>query len=1125
MRRSSLALLLCLIALARPPLGASRGQAPPTVKADADAVRLNNLGVASMNQQKFEVALKYFQDALARDQSFSLARVNQAVALLALQRYEPAQQLLEASVKADDRNARAWYNLGLLQKGLGNADASLAAFNRAVELAPDDAHARYFAGLIASQQQQYDLAIVSFTKALEIDPFLVSAEFGLARAYQRSGKPDDAKAHMDRFMRLTQEKVASAMSLAYGDQGPLSLAVSALLPPSATPAIRVTFAAADVGLPPATAGGTPATSGPGGCVIDADGDGRFDYVALNPRATGRAASLYLNRGSRFEPSDRSGLDAPGPGVSCTVGDFDNDELPDLAVSTTNAVLLFKNQGKGVFAPGPALDVKGGAPAGLLFVDFDHDTDLDLLVLRNGAPNLMLRNNGNLTFTDVTADRALGGSGQDVAATASDVNNDRAIDLVTTGAKGSAIYLNPREGHFRTLDAWTPSAPANTVGVAVVDFDKDGWMDLAFTHAGVPGVSLWRNVNGKRFENVPLPAISLARGFGITAIDYDNDGWIDLAAVGTTASGAGALVVLRNVQGTFEDATPALGIGKLSLTDPRGLIADDVDGDGDADLIVTEAGGAAVVARNDGGNANRSLRLTLKGLNDNRSGVGTKVEVQAGALWQKFETVAASGYFGSTAPGLIIGLGDRTEADVVRLLWPTGVVQDEVQLAAATPHEIQQIDRRGSSCPILFSWNGTRFEFISDTIGPAVVGHWVAPGEYDTPDTDEFVKVDGSKVKVRDGRLSFHFTEPMEEINYLDQVKLFVVDHPNGTEANPNEYFAAEPPFPADKTFVSRGARLPLGAWDDKGRDVMPMLRANDRRFVDTFDAAPFKGFAKMHALELDLGSLTPGTPLRLLMRGFTDYFTATSMYAADQANVKVVVPYLEAQLADGSWRRVSDDIGFPAGLMRTMTADLTGKLPAGTRRIRIWTNLKIYWDQVLVDTTPDGAIAFTRTEIPLLAATLSHRGYPREILGRTAGDLRYAFNEVSTFGPYERHRGYYTKYGDVTPLLAKAEDHFVIFGSGDDVAIDFDATKLPALRAGWTRDYEVYLDGYVKDMDFWGAFAQTVAPLPFKAMPSYPYPPTIAYPDANREYQLEWNTREVGDDSPASYRFQYKAVK
>ena len=98
------------------------------------------------------------------------------------------------------------------------------------------------------------------------------------------------------------------------------------------------------------------------------------------------------------------------------------------------------------------------------------------------------------------------------------------------------------------------------------------------------------------------------------------------------------------------------------------------------------------------------------------------------------------------------------------------------------------------------------------------------------------------------------------------------------------------------------------------------------------------------------------------------------------------------------------------------------------------------------------------------------------------------FEDVSRHGPYARHRGFYTKYGDVTPLLRRDEDQFVIFGSGEHVAIDFDASALPPVREGWTRDYEIYLNGYVKDMDFYGAFSQTVAPLPFRQMPGYPYP-------------------------------------
>ena len=342
-----------------------------------------------------------------------------------------------------------------------------------------------------------------------------------------------------------------------------------------------------------------------------------------------------------------------------------------------------------------------------------------------------------------------------------------------------------------------------------------------------------------------------------------------------------------------------------------------------------------------------------------------------------------------------------------------------------------------------------------------------------------------------------------------------------------------PPHPADRPIASRGARLPVGAWDEQGRDVMPALETRDRRFAQLWRqgfspaSAPalaqysFKGFAPLHSLELDLGDRPANAPVRLLMHGFTDYFTATSVFAAHQANVTAVLPWVEAQLPDGTWRRISDDIGFPAGLLRTMTADLTGKLPAGSRRIRIWTNLKIYWDQILVDTTPEGAVPLRRTEIPLAEGSLAFRGFPRELTGTPSTDLQYVHGEVSKYGPYARHRGFYTRYGTVTPLLQRAEDQFVVFGAGDEIALEFDAAALPPLRSGWTRDYFVYLNGFVKDMDFYAAHAQTVGPLPFKGMPGYPYPDSVSYPDRNREYQLEWNTREVVGESWPSYRFTF----
>src|SRR5262249_51225499 len=153
-----------------------------------------------------------------------------------------------------------------------------------------------------------------------------------------------------------------------------------------------------------------------------------------------------------------------------------------------------------------------------------------------------------------------------------------------------------------------------------------------------------------------------------------------------------------------------------------------------------------------------------------------------------------------------------------------------------------------------------------------------------------------------------------------------------------------------------------------------------RRYVAGFDPIQFPGFSKMHYLELELTEKYEAGPLRLLMQGYIEYFSATSGFAAHQAGIEPVSPFLEVQTANGEWKRVSNDIGFPAGLARTMVADLTGKLPAGTSRIRIGTNLNIYWDQILIDQTPDVAGIEMQT-VPLAEATLRFHGYPRQVEG------------------------------------------------------------------------------------------------------------------------------------------------
>jgi tetratricopeptide (TPR) repeat protein len=1172
-----------------------------------EAARLNNMGVAYMNQQLFEKALKAFEEAAKDDPGLEVTTVNRGVALLNLQRVDEAKALLEKAVKSNPKDAHAWYNLGLYYRNSAEVTAAVEAFRRVAEIDPNDADTWYFLGSSYAQLKQFPEAIAGFEHALKLDPLHASAHFGLARAYQQSGQGDPAREAMKKFQYITQNKLGVPISLAYGEQGKYSRAeespVAVEKVPAAIPVrfVDVTEQAGIVAKASSARGDDLAAFlGPGACFLDYDNDGQIDVLLADNGPEGGLALLH-NAGGRFEDVTRkAGLDPTLHALGCTTGDYDSDGFADIALTLNGRVRLLHNEKNGRFkdVTDAAKLSHGGDVQTLAFVDYDHDGDLDLFLtgidgdytelMRPGAltteefeqrekkleaqrsnhnelscsSGKMWRNNGDETFTDSTF--ATGVNVERVFGTAigTDYNNDRAIDLLVAG-NTPVIFENPREGKFIPRKLWNSSAADFASGVAVLDYDHDGWMDVAMTHQFLDcsraivieaspaqsapdcfksqsALTLWRNNQGKTFDRVPLPETNWARAYGVAAIDYDNDGWVDLVAVGETKEGRGEVRLFRNLgPDGFKDVTVETGLDKIQLKEPRAIIVGDYDNDGAADLLITQNRGPAVLLRNDGGNKNNSLRLALKGLNDNKSAIGTKVEVFSDGLRQKFEVYGSSGYLGQNSPYLTIGLGQAREADVVRMLWPTGVLQDEVEVAANKLQNITELDRRGSSCPTLFAWDGHEYQLVGDMLGAGVVGHWISAKkdaednmERNIPRPTEAIKLDRAALREKDGKLSFRFMEPLEESVYLDQVQLLAVDHPAGIDVYPNEYFASNPPYPRFKVVFSdkSDTRPPAGAWDEHGHNVLPDLLAH--RYFGDFKVLSFLGFAEPHSLELDLGEPYRGGPLWLLMHGEIEYFSATSMYAADQGGLRPVAPFVEALVATAGtggqdkWVRVIDDLGFPAGGARTMTADLTGKLPAGTRRVRITTNLQIYWDSILINRTRQDSWQDENarvTPVPLARAELGFHGFPLKIEDQPPGNVKYIYEKTSATGPYTRPAGAYTRYGDVRPLLETIDDKFVVFGSGDEVAMDFDPSKLPGLPQGWVRDYFFVANGYEKDMDFYAYRGDSVEPLPFSAMRTYPYPGQNFPSDAEHlNYLLEYNTRFMSGNEASGYSFDYR---
>jgi len=470
---------------------------------DAEAARLNNRGVAEMGQQFTDRAVASFAEAIKKDPKLAQAAINQGIALLTLQKLDEAKNSLQHAIALDPNYPQAWYNLGLAQHAGNELEPALASFQRAIKLDPRDADSFYYEGVCYQDLKEFDKAIDLFEKALAIDPLHASSEFALARALQRTGRREESAEHFKRFQHLTSTKIGAPIGLTYGEQGHYSTVTAVVEHEAGRKAmipVRLVAQVLDSQVSkarPGAPGSVVYTTTGGACMMDVTGSGSMDLVLMQSGAQAIRV-LHGKANGSFEEIDAAaaGHKAHGHAVACAVGDYDGDGLNDLAVALDDAVLLFRNLGKGKFQDVTAVAGLGprNRPSGITFVDYDHDGDLDLFLtgtpLKAGeSPNVLWRNNGNMTFTEWTEPTGMGGSGKTASAILTDFNNDRAVDLAVTG-DGAAplIYVNPREGKYPTQPLYEGLKLPPTVGIAVLDYNKDGWMDIAVTHAGAPVLS-------------------------------------------------------------------------------------------------------------------------------------------------------------------------------------------------------------------------------------------------------------------------------------------------------------------------------------------------------------------------------------------------------------------------------------------------------------------------------------------------------------------------------------------------------------------------------------------------------------------------------------------------------------
>jgi hypothetical protein len=606
------------------------------------------------------------------------------------------------------------------------------------------------------------------------------------------------------------------------------------------------------------------------------------------------------------------------------------------------------------------------------------------------------------------------------------------------------------------------------------------LDVAVT-AGGGKTRILHNANGALEAGVEVDA-------AVAFADLENRGWTDAVHAGGVSFNHGGNEVRA---GEAEDL-PAAAAGAAA----------DFDGDGRADLLTVGEDGAVTLARNTTESTGHGFSLSLTGVKSAKLARGSRVEVKAGPIYRK------QVYWG--AP-LHFGVASEETLDTVRVTWGNGMIQNEIAQSATGLLAIEEKPRLSGSCPMIFTWNGREFEYISEVLGVAPLGASLGGGRFFPVDHDEYVYIRGDQLAERDGVLEVRITEELREVAYLDQIRLIALDRPESLEVYTNEKFKA-PPFPEFRLFgVTEAQKIrPRAAVDGHGRDVLDRLRAVDGRYVDGFERT-FRNTAERHELTVDLAGLPGRDAAMLFLNGWVDWADASTIVAGSQTpHSGVQPPILQVRDEAGAWRTVIEDLGLPGGRPRTMAVDLTGKFLSDSREIRIVTNMCVYWDEIFAAEGVREAAA-ERSEPDLAEATLRFRGFSRNTVhpDRLAPE-GFDYAEARPVANWNPTPGAYTKFGPVDELLSAIDDRYVILGAGDEAVLRFRA-NLPKPKRGWTRDYLLFVDGWAKENDANTAFGDSVEPLPFHSMTQYPYDSGERYPDTpkHRAYRETYNIRSA----------------
>jgi Flp pilus assembly protein TadD len=1083
---------------------------------------------------------------------------------------DAARQNLTRAMQIAPGEPAAFADLGILSLRQQDFDSAFKNADQARTLLPDNSRIEQLLGTIESKRGKPPEAIAHFKKAVSLDGGNVKALYALAEETERQGEATsnaDAGKLFAQVVTKRPSNVAAQLEVARlagrtGDGAALKDVVGKLTGESAAwpeeakkqitalqqsaggnaraAALQAVFlrnTLARVGQyrqdlndvkDPADLVGDPFTTllrlpSPTSEPAVADLAVKFDAGTL-PGAASAAGALWIGaiplddkakpaiiRADAASVQIGDGAKLPFPGGKATSlgrnailgADLNYDFKTDLIFAGAAGVRIFQQNDTAGFsditpkAKIPA-NVANAAYTGASAFDVDLDGDLDIVLTADAGAPAVLRNNGDGTFGVLTPFDGVTGL-KAFATTDIDADGDPDVALID-GAGKLHVFSNQRLGQYRAR-ALPAALDGQFEAVIAADINADGAVDFVLLRSDGSIFRLSDKDGGSAWDFAEIARASSVHSPALIAADLDNNGKVDLLTGdgevflgGPKADGAKEFTRLSSTTGIISFAVA------------------DLNSDGRLDIVGLSPASAPAALLNHGTKNYHWQDIRVRATSTkgdqriNSFGVGGAIELRAGLLLQRQPL---------SSPVLHFGIGDHAQADVARVIWPNGVAQAEFELK--TEGEILAVQRLKGSCPWLFAWDGNKMSFVKDGApwSSALGLHINAQHVAGIQQTEEWFRIPGESLKPHDGYYDLRITAELWETYYIDHYSLMVVDHPEGTEVYTDERFAV--PAPPLKVFTVGKPHSFASAHDDRGEDVSAVVKDLDRNFLDTFGRGPYQGLTRDHWVELELPQDAPTTgPLYLLASGWLHPTDATVNIAIGQNSIPQPQSLsLEVPDAHGNWKAVRKDLGFPAGKMKTVVLDMTAMFLSGApRKVRVRTNLEIYWDKLEWATTVRDQNRIQHLD--LASAELRYRGYSEVKQANPSSPELPDYDKIKQSGQIWRDlEGYTTRPGDVRELLAKIDGRMVIANAGDELRLRFNAPPPPP--AGWKRDYVMVGAGWIKDGDFNTVYSKTVLPLPYPGMKDYTVAPSRLEDDpAYKLHPADWqnyHTRYVTPDN------------